>query len=81
MLATNELLWMLDMTPKSPQRPKHPAEVRRDQQLASAPPGIANARPLHLLPEPIADPTQIARLDIRGRERLGGILNEYQHAA
>lgn len=43
--------------------------------------GPANARPLHLLPEPVADPRQIARLDIRRRERLGGILNEYQHAA
>jgi transposase InsO family protein len=43
--------------------------------------GIANARPLHPLPEPIADPGQIARLDIRRRDRLGGILHEYQHAA
>ncbi|MEU5853585.1 hypothetical protein [Saccharopolyspora shandongensis] len=37
--------------------------------------GIVNARPLHPLPEPIDDPPQIARLDIRRRERLGGILN------
>ncbi|WP_223839116.1 transposase [Saccharopolyspora pogona] len=43
--------------------------------------GIANARPLPLLPEPIDDPTQLAHLDIRRSERLGGILNEYQHAA
>jgi transposase InsO family protein len=43
--------------------------------------GIANARPLHPLPEPIADPGQIARLEIRRRERLGGILHEYRHAA
>ncbi|MFF1399980.1 integrase core domain-containing protein [Streptomyces sp. NPDC058287] len=43
--------------------------------------GIANARPLHPLPEPIADPGQIARLKIRRRERLGGLLHEYRHAA
>jgi putative transposase len=43
--------------------------------------GIANARPLHPLPMPITDPGQIARLDIRRRERLGGILHEYEHAA
>jgi putative transposase len=42
--------------------------------------GIANARP-QPLPEPITDPTQITRLDIRRRPRLGGILNEYHHAA
>ncbi|WP_055551795.1 helix-turn-helix domain-containing protein [Streptomyces sp. NBRC 110028] len=43
--------------------------------------GIANARPLHPLPAPITDPDQIASLDIRRRERLGGILHEYRHAA
>ncbi|PNG94065.1 hypothetical protein SMF913_10090 [Streptomyces malaysiensis] len=43
--------------------------------------GIANARPLHALPTPIDDPEQISRLDIRRRDRLGGILHEYQHAA
>jgi putative transposase len=43
--------------------------------------GIANARPLHPLPAPIADPEQIARLDIRRRDRLGGTLHEYEHAA
>ncbi|MET8538952.1 hypothetical protein ABZV67_46900, partial [Streptomyces sp. NPDC005065] len=43
--------------------------------------GIDNARPLHPLPVPISDPEQVARLDIGRRERLGGILYEYQHAA
>ncbi|GHJ37269.1 integrase core domain-containing protein [Streptomyces sp. TS71-3] len=43
--------------------------------------GIANARPLHALPPPISDPERITRLDIRRRDRLGGILHEYQHAA
>ncbi|WP_331763159.1 integrase core domain-containing protein (plasmid) [Streptomyces sp. NBC_01590] len=39
--------------------------------------GIANARPLYPLPTPITDPDEIARLDIRRRDRLGGI----RHAA
>ncbi|WP_242624096.1 transposase [Micromonospora kangleipakensis] len=43
--------------------------------------GIANARPLRSLPTPIADPDKIAHLDIRRRDRLGGILHEYKHAA
>ena len=43
--------------------------------------GIANARPLNPLPAPITDPDRIARLDVRRRQRLGGILNEYEHAA
>ncbi|MER6812027.1 integrase core domain-containing protein [Spirillospora sp. NPDC000708] len=43
--------------------------------------GIANARPLKPLPAPITEPDEIAHLDIRRRQRLGGILNEYEHAA
>jgi transposase InsO family protein len=43
--------------------------------------GIANARPLHPLPVPLAAPDPIACLDIRRRDRLGGVLHEYQHAA
>jgi transposase InsO family protein len=43
--------------------------------------GIANARPLHPLPPPITDPDQIAHLNIRKHQRLGGILHEYEHAA
>jgi putative transposase len=43
--------------------------------------GIANARPLQLLPAPLLAPDQIASLDIRRRDRLGGVLHEYQHAA
>jgi putative transposase len=43
--------------------------------------GIANARPLCPLPPPITDPDQIAHLYIRRCQRLGGILNEYDHAA
>jgi transposase InsO family protein len=43
--------------------------------------GIANARPLQPLPEPIANPATITHLDIRRRDRLGGVLREYRHAA
>jgi len=43
--------------------------------------GIANARPLRPLPPPITDLDQIGHLDIRRQQRLGGILNEYDHAA
>jgi hypothetical protein len=43
--------------------------------------GIENARPLNPLPAPITDPVRIAQLDIRRRDRLGGVLHEYQHAA
>ena len=43
--------------------------------------GIANARPLQPLPSPITNPIQIAHLDIRRHERLGGMLHEYRHAA
>jgi putative transposase len=43
--------------------------------------GLANTRPLHPLPSPIADPVQITHLHIRRRDRLGGTLHEYRHAA
>jgi putative transposase len=39
------------------------------------------AAPLRPLPQPIAEPGRINRLDIQRRDRLGGILHEYQHAA
>jgi putative transposase len=43
--------------------------------------GIANARPVRPLPLPFADPDEIGRLDVRRRDRLGGILHEYEQAA
>ena len=43
--------------------------------------GIANARPLRPLPEPIIDPDRLTHLDVRRRDRLGGVLHEYEHAA
>jgi putative transposase len=36
--------------------------------------GIANARPLAPLPEPMADPDRLAHLNIHRRDRLGGVL-------
>jgi transposase InsO family protein len=43
--------------------------------------GIANARPLAPLPEPITDPDRLTHLNIHRHDRLGGILHEYKHAA
>jgi putative transposase len=43
--------------------------------------GIASARPLHPLPEPITDPATITHLHVRRHDRLGGLLHEYDHAA
>ena len=43
--------------------------------------GIANARPLYALPSPIPASDVDACVHIRRRDRLGGILHEYQHAA
>ena len=43
--------------------------------------GIANARPLRALPPPILKPDAAARLHVHRRDRLGGILHEYRHAA
>ena len=39
------------------------------------------AAPQRPLPGPITDPEQIAHLDVRRRDRLGGTLHEYRHAA
>jgi putative transposase len=43
--------------------------------------GIANARPLTPLPEPITDLQQLAQLHVRRNDRLGGLLPAYEHAA
>jgi putative transposase len=42
---------------------------------------LGQAAPLRRLPEPITQPDQIAHLDIHRRDRLGGIIHEYLHAA
>ncbi|MGJ3558176.1 hypothetical protein ACR6C2_01350 [Streptomyces sp. INA 01156] len=43
--------------------------------------GMGNVRPLCPLPEPITDPARLAHLEVRRRDRLGGVLHQYQHAA
>jgi putative transposase len=43
--------------------------------------GIAKARPLAPLPEPITSLDQLARIRIRRRDPLGGLFHEYEHAA
>jgi putative transposase len=43
--------------------------------------GIANARPLAPLPEPITDLDRLTHLNIHRRDRLAGILHAYEHAA
>ncbi|MFI6324320.1 integrase core domain-containing protein [Nonomuraea sp. NPDC050556] len=43
--------------------------------------GLAQAAPLRTAPDPITDPARIIDLNIRRRDRLGGILHEYAHAA
>jgi putative transposase len=43
--------------------------------------GIANVQPLKPLPELITDPGQLARLNIHRRDRLSGVLDEYEHHA
>ncbi|MEU1628491.1 integrase [Streptomyces sp. NPDC020096] len=42
---------------------------------------LKQAAPLRALLEPINEPAQIRRLEVRRRDRLGGTLHEYQHAA
>jgi transposase InsO family protein len=41
----------------------------------------AQAAPLRTAPDPITDPKRIDDLNIRRRDRLGGVLHEYSHAA
>jgi putative transposase len=42
---------------------------------------LDQAAPLRPLPRPISEPAQLRHLKVRRRDRLGGILHEYQHAA
>ena len=42
---------------------------------------LHTAAPLRPIPQPITAPDRLDRLDIRRRDRLGGILHEYRHAA
>ncbi|WBB96722.1 MULTISPECIES: hypothetical protein [unclassified Solwaraspora] len=59
----------------------NPEIIRAARDRLPNPEGIANARPLAPLLEPITDPDRPAHLNIHRRDRLGGILHEYEHAA
>ncbi|GAA3610810.1 hypothetical protein GCM10022419_114770 [Nonomuraea rosea] len=41
---------------------------------------LDQAAPLRPVPDPITDPERITDLNIRRRDRLGGVLHEYSHA-
>ncbi|MFC6019874.1 integrase core domain-containing protein [Plantactinospora solaniradicis] len=43
--------------------------------------GIANARPLRPLPEPITGPATLTRLHVHRHDRLSGLLHEYKNTA
>jgi putative transposase len=57
------------------------ADYERFYNLHRPHQGIANVRPLKPLPEPITDPDPLARRNIHRRDRLGGVLHDYEHAA
>ncbi|WTF80389.1 integrase core domain-containing protein [Streptomyces sp. NBC_01594] len=42
---------------------------------------LGQATPIRPLPEPIDGPAHIRHLEVRRRDRLGGTLHEYRHAA
>ncbi|MEU1390903.1 MULTISPECIES: integrase core domain-containing protein [unclassified Nonomuraea] len=42
---------------------------------------LNHSAPLRPAPDPITDPERITDLNIRRRDRLGGVLHEYSHAA
>ncbi|MFF5213503.1 integrase core domain-containing protein [Streptosporangium sp. NPDC000396] len=42
---------------------------------------LDQAAPLRIVPDPITDPERIIDLNVRRRDRLGGVLHEYSHAA
>jgi hypothetical protein len=56
-------------------------EYERHHNLHRPHRGISDTRPMRPLPEPITDPARITHLHIRRRDRLGGHLHEYGHAA
>jgi hypothetical protein len=42
---------------------------------------LRQAAPLRPAPEPITEQARMIHLDVRRRDRLGGTLHEYEHAA
>lgn len=74
-LLDRTLIWNQPHLPHTLREYEHFYNTHRPHQ------GIANARPLQPLPQPTTDHTAVTRLDIRRRQRPGGILNEYHYAA
>jgi putative transposase len=56
-------------------------EYERHHNLHRPHRGISNARPLRPLPIPITDLATITHLPIRRRDRLSGLIHQYEHAA
>jgi hypothetical protein len=42
---------------------------------------LDQSAPLHPMPEPITRSADVVDLNVRRRDRLGGILHEYEHAS
>jgi putative transposase len=63
-----------DLEPGTPS--PRPARIRAVLQRPPAASGIASARPLRALPPPIPELAAATHLDVRRRDRLGGILHE-----
>ncbi|MGW2161615.1 transposase [Nonomuraea sp. NPDC001699] len=58
-----------------------PTQVRTLLQPHRAHRALNQAAPLRPVPDPIADPERIIDLNIRRRDRLGGVLHKKPHAA
>jgi hypothetical protein len=58
-----------------------PATAWRILRTAGVDPAPRRAGSLRSLPQPITDTAHLDRLDINRRDRFGGILHEYAHAA
>ncbi|MFI6505815.1 integrase core domain-containing protein [Nonomuraea typhae] len=56
-------------------------EYEKFYNLHRAHQALDQAAPLRAAPGPITEPARILDLNIRRRDRLGGILHEYSHAA
>ena len=74
-LLDRTLIWNQRHLPHSLREFEHFYNEHRPHRTLRA---AASLRPL---PEPITDPERIAHLDVRRRDRLGGTLHEYRHAA
>ncbi|MFI6817459.1 integrase core domain-containing protein [Nonomuraea sp. NPDC050328] len=57
------------------------AEYERFYNEHRAHQALDQAAPLRAVPDPITEPARVIDLNVRRRDRLGGILHEYSHAA